>query len=129
MAKRGPKKGIKRGPYKKRKPATILNSAGSSKFKFEVTSDWKPTKMKKQIDEFLMAIGSHAVALETNQSFGIPYLEFVKRYDWKTDDRGATSKVRGYLSRILGKSAGNFGVYAVKDMNGKIVQIRVFAKS
>lgn len=129
MAKRGTKKGTIRGPYKKRRSAIILNSADSSKFKFEVTSDWKPTKMKKHIDEFLIAIGSHAVSLQINQSFGIPYLEFVKRYNWRTDDRGATSKVRGYLVRILGKSANNFGVYAVRDMNGKIVQIRVFAKS
>ena len=91
--------------------------------KFEVDSEWMPTRTAVEVDAFRGAIIEHAAKLKAGESFPIPVQELVRRYGQKSATSGA---IRHVINRLAAEDvAGRVVVHEVKDGNKNLTHIRI----
>lgn len=96
---------------------------GKETVKFEVDSEWMPTRTAVEVDAFRGAIIEHAAKLKAGESFPIPVQELVRRYGQKSATSGA---IRHVINRLAAEDvAGRVVVHEVKDGNKNLAHIRI----
>ena len=106
-------------PYKKRGV-----TPKETMFKFEIVSDWTPTKIY-ELDDYGKSINAHAEKLLPGESFGIPCLELQRRYKWNISPTMASS-LRSILHKGLSvKIYQTLSVHVEKNADNIPTHIRI----
>lgn len=102
-------------------------SKSSSRFKFEITSDWFPKKGSPDLS-FVEAVVKTALTLVSGESFPVSMTD-LKKFGGYSSGNSAASSLRCSIRKRVGKNKiGEYGLHIIKDASDKEVAIRIRKK-